>query len=160
MPATHEGLKLDPGPQPRRRSKSGCKCLLWTIVVIVCLIVTYFVYVILRNVTNWFREPHSHLFQDLTVPYKLNEVVQPLVDRNTTFDIVATVWLRQNELEQAAEGTNVTKGPILVEDAIYTNTIFRDLHLKDKGVKTTVNFSIPTEMLYVALAVILDEFTT
>ena len=94
------------------------------------------------------------------MPYKLNEVVQPLVDRNTTFDIVATVWLRQNELEQAAEGTNVTKGPILVEDAIYTNTIFRDLHLKDKGVKTTVNFSIPTEMLYVALAVILDEFTT
>ena len=160
MPATHEGLKLDPGPQPRRRSKSGCKRLLWTIVVIVCLTVTYFVYVILRNVTNWFREPHSHLFQDLNVPYKLNEVVQPLVDRNTTFDIVATVWLRQNELEQAAEGTNVTKGPILVEDAIYTNTIFRDLHLKDKGVKTTVNFSIPTEMLYVALVVILDEFTT
>ncbi len=157
MPATHEGLALDPGPQPRRRSKSGCKRLLWTIVVIICLTATYFVYVVLRNVTNWFREPHSHLFQDLTVPYKLNDVVRPLVDTNTTFDIVATVWLRQNELEQAGEVTNVTKGPVLVEEAIYTDTIFRGLHLKDKGVKTTVNFSVPTEILYVALAVILES---
>ncbi|KJA18904.1 hypothetical protein HYPSUDRAFT_144309 [Hypholoma sublateritium FD-334 SS-4] len=145
MPTTQE-LKLDPGPQRRQRSKFSCKRLLWTIVVIVCLALTYVVYLILRNVTNWIRAPHSHLFQDLTVPYKRNEVVRPLIDSNATFDIVATVWLRQNELRPALEDTNTTKGPMLVEDAIYSDTIFRGLHLKDKGVKTTVNLSVPTQI--------------
>lgn len=157
MPATLQELKLDPGPQPRRRSKFSCKRLLWTIVAIVCLALTYVtvVYLILRNMTNWIGAPHSHLFQDLTVPYKRNEVVRPLIDSNVTFDIVATVWLRQNDLQPASEDTNTTKGPILVEDAIYSDTLFRGLHLKDKGVKTTVNLSVPTQILYVILTTIL-----
>lgn len=94
--------------------KFGCsKCILWTLLTIVCLASSYVGYAFLQGLTTWFKVPHSYLFQDLSVPYKPSEAVRPLVDINQTFDIVATVWLRQNTLDLTLESGNTTHGPIL-----------------------------------------------
>ncbi len=150
MPATPTDLKLDPGPQPRRQSRFGCcKCILWAIITIVCLVSSYAGYAFLRGLTMWFKAPHSHLFQDLSVPYKPNEVVRPLVDTNQTFDIVATVWVRQDTLDLVLDGDNATHVPTLTEEVVYSGTIFQGLRLSDKNVRSTVNLNVPTEILCV-----------
>ncbi|KAF8962870.1 hypothetical protein BDZ97DRAFT_1662418 [Flammula alnicola] len=141
-------LKLDPGPPPRRRSKIGCQCTLWTLFTIVCVGGSFLVLKFLYSGFNHLRAPHPKLYQDMKVPYKLNEVVQPLINSNHTFDIVATVWLRKPApIQDDDDATNKILedgGPILVEEAIYTGTVFRGLHLKNKDIKTAVKFRVPT----------------
>lgn len=150
MPSTpSEPLVLDPGPQPRRRSRPSCRCFLWLCLTLFCIISIYLGFLTLRTIVNLIKSPHSHQFQDLNILYSPNDVVKPLVDSNQTFDVVATVWLRQ-PIDTTLEGWHGAEGSkLLAEEAIYSDTIFRGLHLKDKNIRAAVNLSIPTEILCV-----------
>lgn len=154
---THEAKAnpLDPGPPPRPRRKFGCKAILCTFLALLGLGACWIGYLLLRGFFIAARDPHVRLYQNLDVPYRPQDVVRPLVDANQTFDIVATVWLRteapETMVDTGENGGNRhrnsdEKSPVLHETAIFSDTVFRELHLKDKK-KTSVNLQIPTEIL-------------
>lgn len=151
MPSPSSELKLDPGPQPRRRPRQTCsRCVLWTSLALVGLAASYGAYVVLRYAVRFVNTPHFLQLHDLSVPYKPNEVLKPLVSREQTFDVVATVWVHRDGGSDAGDASALKTGrQELAEDVVYSDTVFRGLRLKDKNVKTAVNLSVPTEVLYV-----------
>lgn len=127
-----------PDRPPRFRTRS-CRRVLCSILAILCLTSSIYYIPVLYK---WSQGPHSNLFQTLEVPYKLDEVVRPVVDSTQTFDIVATVWVK-DEIQKSGQESRVVRLPI------FSGTIFRGLRLQDKNVKTAVNFSLPVNVLYV-----------
>lgn len=102
--------------------------------------------------------PHSALYLDPKMSsFEEQEVVRPLVDRDTAFDIVATVWVRSRAAEgkvpvEVPMSTNAkNSGPRetsnLVEEVIFSEKIFKGLTLKDKNVMTSVKLRVPIEIL-------------
>lgn len=160
-PISTSRFNLDPGPQPRRRVKLGCRSFLWMLATLAGVVGCYFTFYVLRTAARSVTAPHYHQFQDLTVPYKTKDVVRPLVDSDQSFDIVATVWIRKSPNASDADvgtatmtavgdwGYKKQAPPRLIEEPIFSDTVFRNHHLRDKIVKTAVNLSIPTEILYV-----------
>lgn len=140
----HGELRLDPGPQARQKSGVNWKCIALSCVTVGSLLGLFLVFKAFKIVLMPQDEGmRAKLYQDLTVPFAPREVVRPLVDSTQTFDVVVTVWLRQD-----IQKTHVDEGgPILSEKAIYSDTIFRGLRLEDKNVKTALELKIPTEIL-------------
>lgn len=152
---------LDPGPPPRPKRKLGCKTILWTLLALLGLGVLSLIIVFLRRFADGFKDPHSDLYQDLTQPYRPQDVVRPLIDNNQTFDIIATVWLRteqnttandivetyQENWNNAGAGYKKWTTGALRERAIFSKTIFTGLTLKDKQLTTSVDFQVPTSIL-------------
>ena len=125
---------------------------LWILLLSILLSAGYSGYNVVQKNYIHAKDPHRALYQDLRVTHGPEDVVHPLVDADQTFDIVATVWLHTDPREPA---TNVTRDGIpvwgdpsaLVETAIFTETVFRSLRLRDKNVKAAVKFQVPTEIL-------------
>ncbi|KDR66890.1 hypothetical protein GALMADRAFT_232295 [Galerina marginata CBS 339.88] len=150
MPAGLDSEALKPGPR-RRGITVTCTCVVWTVFVAFALWGGYFggkvAYVGYRSA----RDPHRALYQDPSLPYRPEDVVRPLIDTNQTFDIVATVWLRkesetQGELTTAPSDLVRDDGFGLFESAIYTETVFHGLRLKDKNIKTSLKLRVPTKI--------------
>ncbi|KAF9484579.1 hypothetical protein BDN70DRAFT_106010 [Pholiota conissans] len=139
-------LRLDPGPKARRRSRLNWKCLALSFVGVVALLGAFAAFKVFR--VAFMPEDFgavTKMYQDLTVPFNASDVVQPLVDAHQTFDVVVTVWLRQDGADPNVNA-RLEGGPILSERAIYSDTIFRGLKLEDKTLKTAVELRIPTEI--------------
>jgi hypothetical protein len=148
-------LVLDPGfPSPRRRSISGCKCLLiLTTVALVSGAGLFFVGFVTK-VVDGLSDPHRALFQNASLEKVSNRasVVQPLINHNDTFDIAATVWLRSL---RSREHNVIVKGEAdaseiqteLLETPLYSDIVFRGVRLTDKSRFATINFTLPTEIL-------------
>ena len=139
-------LKLDPGVPARRNRSSGFKCVLITILTSFASLAALSIGISLWKLFHHGREPHAALLYKIKSANTVDPaaVVRPLIDEKQTFDIVATVWLRTNESDSSSESTPAQK-------AIFTGKVFQGLTLKDKGIHTTVNYSVPTEILYVFL---------
>ena len=119
---------------------------------------------------------HRYLYQNQTLDAVTNRslVVQPLIDNDQTFDLVVTIWRwlspkemsdqRASNRKAAASATpanttslaNTTSAavapmlePVLMEHekAVFSNTVFKGLRLRDAHVFQDVNFSIPTKLL-------------
>ena len=149
-------LTLDPGSPPRRRSISGCKCLLVTFVIVflsgVALFFTGFVARVVTEISN----PHRALYQNASLEEVSNRgsVVQPLINHNQKFDLAATVWLRSpissgHEVAVGGQGkgeTRIEQAEVL-ETPLFSDIVFRGLRLTDKSIFSTVNFTLPTEIL-------------
>ncbi|KAH8829261.1 hypothetical protein DL96DRAFT_1597363 [Flagelloscypha sp. PMI_526] len=98
---------LDPGPRARRSKPFSCYgCLLRCFAILGILVIAailFFLgmagYDLAKNKT---KSPHFALYQNETWAQVLNHsaVVRPLVSHEDTFDILATVWLRGDEIEQ------------------------------------------------------------
>jgi hypothetical protein len=149
-----DSLVVDPGPPTRNKLRVTCNLTrtLWTLLLAILLSAGYFGYNVVQKNYIRAKDPHRALYQDLRVTYGPEDVVHPLVDADQTFDIVATVWLRTDPREPAPnvtkDGTPVWHDPsALVETAIFTETVFRGLQLRDKNVKAAVKFQVPTEIL-------------
>ena len=144
--ASDNDLKLDPGVPARRSRSSGCKCVLITILTSIASLTVFFIGLFLVNFFHLGREPNAALLYKTSAdtPVDPAAVVRPLIDEKQTFDIVATVWLRTND--SSSESTIST---LPAEKAIFTGKIFEGLTLKDRGIHTTVNYTVPTEILYV-----------
>ncbi|KAF5370516.1 hypothetical protein D9615_010329 [Tricholomella constricta] len=168
MTTKSEGI-LDPGAPPRRKSMSGCKCLVFSAVTVILLGIGLAFLSFVTNLASLFT-PHRALYHNATLERIANRasVVQPLVGREQTFDLAATVWLRtsiqgkhrdfeypvkeeikvenveersEEEAKEGQPGDNV-----LVEKALYSDIIFRGVRLTDKNLRTTVNFTVPTAL--------------
>ena len=136
-------LKLDPGVPARRNRSSGCKCVLITILTSIVSIAALFIGIFIVQFFHHGREPDAALLYKPKSAGTIDPaaVVRPLIDEKQTFDIVATVWLRTND--SSSESTLPAQKPI------FTGKVFQGLTLKDKGIHTTVNYTVPTEILYV-----------
>lgn len=136
-------LKLDPGIPARRNRSSSCKCAFIIILTSIASLLAFFIGIYLLN--RFHSEHHTFLLYTNksvgTVDPAL--VVRPLIDEKQTFDIVATVWLRTNNSSSGSK--------LPTEKAIFTRKVFQGLTLKDKDIHTTVNYTVPTEILYVFL---------
>ena len=139
-------LKLDPGVPARRNRSSGCKCVLITILTSIASLAALFIGIFLVNLFHLGREPHAALLYKTKSADTVDPaaVVRPLIDEKQTFDIVATVWLRTND--SSSESAIST---LPAQKAIFTGKVFQGLTLKDKAIHTTVNYTVPTEILYV-----------
>ena len=90
------------------------------------------------------RYPHKYLYENKTLEEMksaLDHVVQPLVDEKHKFDIVATVWAK-DEMGPRDPFTGALR-----EAPIFSEVVFRGVTLMDKHVHTTVNLSIPVKFL-------------
>lgn len=135
---------LDPGPPSRPKRKLGCKSFLWTFLALLGLGAAWIIFLFLRAALTAVQNPHSKLYQDMTQPYRLQDVVRPLIDNNQTFDVIATVWLRT---EQDPGADDLAQPNEMPEKAIFSQTIFTGLTLKDKQLTTSVDFQVPTSIL-------------
>lgn len=153
--------QLDPGPPRRRKTKLGCKCALYAVLLLLSLGFGWIAYRALDDRLKSYRDPYSFLYQDLKEAYRPQDVVRPLVDSNQTFDVVATVWLRSpkkdapnNEYEvdwyhNDLHWMKSRRDLKLEETAIFSDTVFKGLRLQDKSKKTSVDFQVPTQILWV-----------
>ncbi|KAG6825593.1 hypothetical protein H0H92_003163 [Tricholoma furcatifolium] len=133
--------------------------------------ITFVLYLCLQYVNeflNTLLTPHEVLYYKSATQTITNinrvAVVQPLVDREQTFDLAAaTVWLWTSKEATYIGGIYVSKGEEAVEDAerkaggavngveeqaLFSDIIFRGVRLSDKNLHTTVNFTLPTDLLF------------
>ncbi|KAF5375938.1 hypothetical protein D9615_008271 [Tricholomella constricta] len=136
-------------PSTSRKSISRCKCFLLTVGIVALLAsalgTAYVVVGIATNMTS----PQRALY-----PKGLSEnhsdgvqVVRPLINRDQSFDVAVTVWLRTDEV--AAPTDEAKKESILNVKLphvtpLYSAIAFQGLHLTDKNVFATVNYTLPT----------------
>ena len=156
---TYDELKLDPGVPARRKRSSGCKCVSIIMLTSIGSLVALFCGINLVNMYRLKQEPHASLLYktksgDIVDPAA---VIRPLIDEKQTFDIVATVWLRTND-DSSSGSADVSTLP--VEKAIFTGKVFQGLTLKDKGIHTTVNYTVPTEILYVTFFLLFLQYSS
>ena len=119
---------------------------------------------------------HRYLYQNQTLDAVTNRslVVQPLIDNDQTFDLVVTIrrqlsrkemsdqhasWRSNRKAAASATPANTTSfanttsaavapmGHFFAEKAVFSNTVFKGLRLRDMHIFQDVNFSIPTELL-------------
>lgn len=160
-------LSLNPGSTHRVKPLSACKCLLWTALIFgvcfVCL-VALFIVSIAVNAIDTLRHPHKALYQNQTLVDAAN-VIRPLVDGEQTFDIAASVWVRLTEEEERAhkelhannrEGdhgqgeaatTSTPNESVIQYIPLFSDIVFSNLRLSEKGISTIINFTLPTARL-------------
>lgn len=151
-------LNLNPDVPPRRNSISGCKCLMLTIGIVLSLATGAFLIISFTSAIQNFFIPHKTLYHNMSLETASHygTVVQPLVTRQQAFDIAVTVWLRSSEksTHRGSEYDTKESGKTqeaeeqgLTETLLYSDVVFRGMHLTDKHVFSTVNFSMPTAIL-------------
>ncbi|KAG6825244.1 hypothetical protein H0H92_004300 [Tricholoma furcatifolium] len=157
----------DPGPE--RRSRSGCKCSFFSCCGVLSVgIIAFVLYLCLQYANEFLNAlltPHEVLYYKSATQTVTNinrvAVVRPLVDREQTFDLAATVWLRTSKEATHIGGIYAAEGAEAVEDAeleaggavngveeqaLFSDIIFRGVRLSDKNLHTTVNFTLPTDL--------------
>ncbi|KAF9466790.1 hypothetical protein BDZ94DRAFT_1319290 [Collybia nuda] len=152
-------LGLDPGAAPRRKSITGCKCLLLTAAILFPISVILFLANIAHGVLQYGSDPHRALYQNSSLEdvKDRGSVVQPLISREETFDIAATVWLRSGEgIGHAAfipddktnkNDTENDESPNeldVLETPLFSGTVFHGVRLTDKNVFATIKYKLPT----------------
>ncbi|KAF7290584.1 hypothetical protein MIND_01298500 [Mycena indigotica] len=121
---------------PRQRSSLG-SLIRWILVTLVRLAVAWVLFGVLGQVVyHWTTFSHSQVYQNQTLSEVKTRgaVLQPLIDRDQVFDIAVSIWT----LPLSGERT----GPFS-KTPIYSDIVFRDLHISDKHVKTTLNYKLP-----------------
>jgi len=128
-------LKLNPGA-PVRRQRSTCRCMVCTGLVFIGLLALGFGVQISRGAYRDITNPHRELYYEGTGDYDRSAVIQPLIGEKDRFDIYTTVWLRG----QGPDGTTEEK-------PIYQDTLLKSVHLRDKAIRATAKYQLPTETL-------------
>jgi hypothetical protein len=158
-------LQLDPGPR-RRAVASSCSCCLLGIlglIVVAAVVISSIVYQIASSVVRNVREPHRALYHNTSVPDAPS--IGPLLHTDTTFDIVATVWVRaplaeerEYNLAQAGGAEDAEKVyddslpvdvPHLLEYTLFSDVVFRGLRMHNTDANVDINFTLPTARLCV-----------
>ncbi|KAF6745662.1 hypothetical protein DFP72DRAFT_925470 [Ephemerocybe angulata] len=139
-------LVLNPGAM-KRRGPSRLKRLMFRgCMVVSCLVVlgiAKFASVLYKRA----QFPHQFMYKDLK-PEEVEDwsnVVRPLVDENTKFDIVATVWVANRTFDFTLGNEWAQWAGQSPEEHIFSGVIFRGVTLSDKHVHARVNLSIPLE---------------
>jgi hypothetical protein len=120
---------------------------LWTCVVLIGLPVGFFLAMLIYGLGKALFEfthfSHSRVFQNQTLEEVGNRasVVRPLVDEKQSFDIAVSIWALPLE-----ENTGESSSAVL-ETPLYSDIVFRGLHLADKHQTANLTYKLPTAIL-------------
>ena len=106
------------------------------------------------------RDPHLNLVANASSVD--DQVIEPLVNEDQTFDIAVSVWLRalgeeekvwKDSLPSASEDSADERerrlGEEILEFPLYSDIAFRGLRLSDRHITADVKFRLPTGKLCV-----------
>ncbi|KAK8850553.1 hypothetical protein IAR55_004471 [Kwoniella newhampshirensis] len=175
-------VDLQPHRRPRRRSAWKClgiACGLLTLGIII--FITFAIVSTFYNFTKSVRDPHRSLIYNGTLTSVKpggGQVVGPLIDMNTEFDVVFTVWRRvpNNETEYADEylraghddgldeidAYNATElavagmtqlAPVEIrrfpqQELLWSGVVFKDVTMRDKHLDAEIQFKLPLSRFY------------
>ena len=152
-----EGLKLDPGTTPKRTRRSTCKCIGYSLATIALVGLFLALFTVFSSLRQWAVHPHKWMYHNATLEEVKNRrsVVQPLIGATQTFDIVATVWIREpgdESKNEESKGDGIVESVTALprETSLFSDVVFRGLTLKDKWASKSVDLRIPTKVLYAA----------
>ncbi|KAJ3520164.1 hypothetical protein NMY22_g12871 [Coprinellus aureogranulatus] len=136
---------LDPGTVKRPpRRLSGCRCLLYTAFTFLGLLFVLYLAKFAVKTAGKATKPHPDLYANTTADKAdWSKVVRPLVDEQTKFDIVVTVWAKAPGERKGDEGLSgsAPEG----EQVLHDGVVFKGVTLQDKHVHSTVDLEIPLE---------------
>ncbi|WRT66037.1 uncharacterized protein IL334_002989 [Kwoniella shivajii] len=167
-------------PRPPRPKRTIERCLAVSCVLVVCgigLVVTFAVFSFVKSTVQTVRDPHKSLLYNGTVTPDLTsaQVVRPLIDEETKFDILLTIYSRipndetgyKDEYEDESQAWNSTDysrdimaiaaktgiPPVEVkhlptEKVIFEDVILKGLSLSDRDVEKTVKIELPLKRFY------------
>ncbi|KAF5346852.1 hypothetical protein D9756_010607 [Leucocoprinus leucothites] len=137
----NDQLRLNPGA-PIRKPRSAGRFCLWLTILLVCLVGGTTVFFFVKGIVYQLRHPHSQMYYDKPES-EINDwsiVVQPMIGKKDSFDIVASVWIRDDD---GRDGGLYVDGKEQPERLIFSETVFRDLTLKSKNVLKNVTLAVP-----------------
>ncbi|KAF7344378.1 hypothetical protein MSAN_01918800 [Mycena sanguinolenta] len=129
---------LDPGVPPRKRS-SFCRFCLCTCPVLFGFFVAVILYGVAKALFQMTQFSHSRVFQNQTLDEVEDRaaVVRPLVDGKQSFDIAVSVWAPSADIDDGESGVDVSETPL------FSDIVFRGLHLVDKHISMNVTYQLP-----------------
>lgn len=138
---------LDPGTVKRPpRRLSGCRCLLYTAFTFLGLLLVLYIAKFAVKTVGKATKPHPQLYANTTADKAdWSKVVRPLLEEQTKFDIVATVWAKTPGERKGDEGLEGSAPD--GEQVLFEGVVFNGVTLQDKHVHTTVDLDIPLEKL-------------
>ncbi|KAF5364904.1 hypothetical protein D9758_008143 [Tetrapyrgos nigripes] len=97
---------------------------------------------------QWAAHPHEYLYQNQTLSEVANRslVVQPLINKEQTFDVAVSVWVRRT-IDEEFQWRESQHDPadFQLYRPLFSDVVFHGLRLSDKGKYTNINFTMPTE---------------
>jgi hypothetical protein len=137
-------LRLNPGA-PERKPRSAGRLCLWLTLVFIVFAGSAVTYLIVSSMRYALRNPHSKLYHKTPEPEVIwSNVVRPMITQGDSFDIVATVWVRDDE---GNDGGMYVDGEERPERLLYSGTLFRNLSLESKNVFSNVSLRVPIKHL-------------
>jgi hypothetical protein len=147
-----QSLTLDPGA-PERAKRSGKLCL-WIMSIPIVLYIGFMVYVFYQN-SFGLQLPHKDLYYNEKGKGGGGEVmdgsrvVRPMITRDSKFDVVASVWVRDDDELIGGKEDAVLRvdGEGRAEKLIFTERVFRGLDVDGKMKSEDVQLRIPIHHL-------------
>ncbi|WWC68330.1 uncharacterized protein I206_102255 [Kwoniella pini CBS 10737] len=168
-----------PPPRPKRTIKR-CLCIFCVLIAAgLGLVISFFIIEFTKTTIQAVRDPHKSLIYNGTITPDLtsSSVVKPLIDGETKFDILFTVYSRipneevpnekqrqeyydeknYNPEEYTARELSLSprtgRSPIEIrympiEKVIYQGIIMKDLTLAHRDIETNVKFELPLKRFY------------
>ncbi|KAJ7255839.1 hypothetical protein B0H12DRAFT_1113039 [Mycena haematopus] len=129
---------LDPGV-PARKRRSFCRLCMYICLAFFGLFLAILIYGIGKGLLEITQFSHSRIFQNQTLEEVENRatVVRPLVDGTQSFDIAVSIWALPVE-DTIGENSNDAS-----ETPLYSDIVFRGLHLADKHKSVNLTYKLP-----------------
>lgn len=133
---------LDPGGPPKKRA-SFCKLSLCICFTIFGLLLATVIFLLGKALYHAAHFSHSRIYQNQTLEEVKNRaaVVRPLIDEKQLFDIAVSIWSLPVEEPDSDRSGGVP------ETALYSDIVFRGLHLADEHKLVNVTYKLPVGVL-------------
>jgi hypothetical protein len=143
-------LRLNP-EVTHRKPRSACKLCLWLLAIIVVTFGSYAVYSMVTGILNGIRNPHRSMYHDEKDKGEVtdwSQVVKPMIEKNSKFDVVASVWIRDDTLAESGRDASLKiDGEERPEKLVFTEKVFRNVDANSNVKFANVKLRIPTSHL-------------
>jgi hypothetical protein len=143
-------LTLNPGV-PKRKPRSMCKLCLWLLGIVVVAFGSLAVFLFVRNVLTGIRNPHLSKYYDEKVEGEVkdwSQVVKPMMMKDSKFDVVASVWIRDDTLSDGEKDASLKiDGEERPEKLIFSEKVFKNVDANGNPKFANVELRIPTNHL-------------
>ncbi|KAF7760708.1 hypothetical protein Agabi119p4_10117 [Agaricus bisporus var. burnettii] len=140
---------VEPGTSQRKK-RSVLKLCLWLSGIIVIVLVSLGVWKLGTKVLMKVRNPHGHMYYDEKgkgggEPTDWSQVVKPMMTKDSKFDVVASVWIRDDNLvDSEKDAVAKVDGEERPEKLIFTGKVFENVDAKSNMKFANVDLRIPT----------------
>lgn len=153
-PSLHH-LHLDPGPRQRLARKITPKGLCFGLAFLITFFLGLSILSFIQVTLERYSEPHFDMkvYQDPKSGVTDGPgVVKPLIGKKgalgSRFDVVATVWVREGPYLSRRQGVELVESDLATaERVLFSKTVFSNVSVQDRRLRTSVNFEVPTDIL-------------